>query len=76
MLKICKKLQEKRVVFVKILAIIIPENGEKVSKIKCLQLNQQTLFIKKSLITFTKMYTGSGRNTGKYITAFLKQGIT
>ena len=36
MLKICKKLQEKRFVFVKILAIIIPENGAKVSKIKCL----------------------------------------
>lgn len=44
MLKICKKLQEKRFVFVKILAIIIPENGAKVSKIKCLRLNQQTLF--------------------------------
>ena len=43
MLKICKKLQEKRFVFVKILAIIIPENGEKVSKIMCLRLNQQTL---------------------------------
>ena len=43
MLKICKKLQEKRFVFVKILAIIIPENGAKVSKIKCLRLNQQTL---------------------------------
>ena len=45
MLKICKKLQEKRFVFVKILAIIIPENGAKVSKIKCLRLNQQTLII-------------------------------
>ena len=43
MLKIRKKLQEKRFVFVKILAIIIPENGAKVSKIKCLRLNQQTL---------------------------------
>ncbi len=42
-LKICKKLQEKRFVFVKILAIIVPENGAKVSKIKCLQPNQQTL---------------------------------
>ncbi len=45
MLKICKKLQEKRFVFVKIFAIIIPENGAKVSKIKCLRLNQQTLII-------------------------------
>ena len=43
MLKICKKLQEKRFVFVKILAIIIPENGAKVSKIKCFQFAQQTL---------------------------------
>ncbi|WP_207723110.1 hypothetical protein, partial [Roseburia yibonii] len=43
MLKICKKLQEKRFVFVKILAIIIPESGAKVSKIKCLRLDQQTL---------------------------------
>lgn len=48
MLKICKKLQEKRFVFVKILAIIIPENGAKVSKIKCLRLNQQTLHKKDS----------------------------
>jgi len=48
MLKICKKLQEKRFVFVKILAIIIPENGAKVSKIKCLRLNQQTLIKCKS----------------------------
>ena len=39
-----KTLPEKRFVFVKILAIIIPENGAKVSKIKCLRLNQQTLF--------------------------------
>ena len=42
-LKSVRKLQEKRFVFVKILAIIIPENGAKVSKIKCLRLNQQTL---------------------------------
>ena len=49
MLKICKKLQEKRFVFVKILAIIIPENREKVSKIKCLRLNQQTL-VKASVL--------------------------
>ena len=48
MLKICKKLQEKRFVFVKILAIIIPENGAKVSKIKCLRLNQQTLLNSES----------------------------
>ena len=31
-------------VFVKILAIIIPENGAKVSKIKCFQFAQQTLY--------------------------------
>ena len=49
MLKICKKLQEKRFVFVKILAIIIPENGAKVSKIKCLRLNQQTLSIRLTI---------------------------
>ena len=30
-------------VFVKIIAIIIPENGAKVSKIKCFQFAQQTL---------------------------------
>ena len=44
-LKSVRKLQEKRFVFVKILAIIIPENGAKVSKIKCFQFAQQTLFI-------------------------------
>jgi len=43
-LKSVRKLQEKRFVFVKILAIIIPENGAKVSKIKCFQFAQQTLF--------------------------------
>ena len=42
-LKSVRKLQEKRFVFVKILAIIIPENGAKVSKIKCFQFAQQTL---------------------------------
>ena len=55
MLKICKKLQEKRVAFVKILAIIIPENGAKVSKIKCLRLNQQTLInFDKDFVIFAK----------------------
>ena len=44
-LKSVRKLQEKRFVFVKILAIIIPENGAKVSKIKCFQFAQQTLDI-------------------------------
>ncbi len=44
-LKSVRKLQEKRFVFVKILAIIIPENGAKVSKIKCFQFAQQTLFM-------------------------------
>ena len=54
-LKSVRKLQEKRIVSVKILAIIIPENGEKVSKIKCLQPNQQTLNKKiyTSAITIT-----------------------
>nr|DAQ86078.1 MAG TPA: hypothetical protein [Herelleviridae sp.] len=32
------------------LAIIIPENGAKVSKIKCFQFAQQTLFNKKYFI--------------------------
>lgn len=41
--KSVKKLQEKRFVFVKILAIIIPENGAKVNKIKCFQFAQQAL---------------------------------
>ena len=53
MLKICKKLQEKRFVFVKILAIIIPENGAKVSKIKCLRLNQHTLIKQCSYAKFS-----------------------
>ena len=44
-LKSVRKLQEKRFVFVKILAIIIPENEAKVSKIKCFQFAQQTLFM-------------------------------
>lgn len=44
-LKSVRKLQEKRFVFVKILAIIIPENRAKVSKIKCFQFAQQTLSI-------------------------------
>jgi len=48
-LKSVRKLQEKRFVFVKILAIIIPENGAKVSKIKCFQFAQQTLSIQVSL---------------------------
>ena len=58
MLKICKKLQEKRFVFVKILAIIIPENGAKVSKIKCLRLNQQTLFTSRLDTTYSRFLTG------------------
>ena len=45
-----RKLQEKRFVFVKTLAIIIPENGAKVSKIKCFQFAQQTLFSRKLVI--------------------------
>ena len=51
-LKSVRKLQEKRFVFVKILAIIIPENGAKVSKIKCFQFAQQTLL--KANITNTR----------------------
>ena len=54
-LKSVRKLQEKRFVFVKILAIIIPENGAKVSKIKCFQFAQQTLIMddeaRKRLLT-------------------------
>lgn len=50
-LKSVRKLQEKRFVFVKILAIIIPENGAKVSKIKCFQFAQQTLFKKDGRTT-------------------------
>ena len=46
-LKSVRKLQEKRFVFVKILAIIIPENGAKVSKIKCFQFAQQTLLMEQ-----------------------------
>ena len=49
-LKSVRKLQEKRFVFVKILAIIIPENGAKVSKIKCFQFAQQTLDMNKIII--------------------------
>ena len=49
-LKSVRKLQEKRFVFVKILAIIIPENGAKVSKIKCFQFAQQTLYRKKEQV--------------------------
>ena len=48
-LKSVRKLQEKRFVFVKILAIIIPENGAKVSKIKCFQFAQQTLINQQQL---------------------------
>ena len=49
-LKSVRKLQEKRFVFVKILAIIIPENGAKVSKIKCFQFAQQTLINENSVL--------------------------
>ena len=77
MLKICKKLQEKRFVFVKILAIIIPENGAKVSKIKCLRLNQQTLnkvfFLKRvndvaSLETFFSCFDSEVKGYSVYFT--------
>ena len=51
-LKSVRKLQEKRFVFVKILAIIIPENGAKVSKIKCFQFAQQTLLNSVFLFVF------------------------
>ncbi len=51
-LKSVRKLQEKRFVFVKILAIIIPENGAKVSKIKCFQFAQQTL-LNQSIFLYT-----------------------
>ena len=53
-LKSVRKLQEKRFVFVKILAIIIPENGAKVSKIKCFQFAQQTL--NKGIIDIAQLH--------------------
>ena len=56
-LKSVRKLQEKRFVFVKILAIIIPENGAKVSKIKCFQFAQQTLDIFEIIRKFTCSYS-------------------
>ena len=66
-LKSVRKLQEKRFVFVKILAIIIPENGAKVSKIKCFQFAQQTLSIKYfQSIEFCHVYF-KYPNTEKYI---------
>ena len=69
-LKSVRKLQEKRFVFVKILAIIIPENGAKVSKIKCLQLNQQTLI--NSLL----LYHHSRKMTTKNDRFWLKINIS
>lgn len=61
-LKSVRKLQEKRFVFVKILAIIIPENGAKVSKIKCFQFAQQTLFITyfSAVLIFYSCVKGKG----------------
>lgn len=55
-LKSVRKLQEKRFVFVKILAIIIPENGAKVSKIKCFQFAQQTLIIILSTVGAVELF--------------------
>ena len=65
MLKIYKKLQEKRFVFVKILAIIIPENGAKISKVKCLQLNQKTLNIDYRSCQEFPIVTGKNHGAGK-----------
>ena len=56
-LKSVRKLQEKRFVFVKILAIIIPENGAKVSKIKCFQFAQQTLNSNQKISKYSKGMT-------------------
>ena len=58
-LKSVRKLQEKRFVFVKILAIIIPENRAKVSKIKCFQFAQQTLIILQLLFSLQDRYDQS-----------------
>ena len=62
-LKSVRKLQEKRFVFVKILAIIIPENGAKVSKIKCFQFAQQTLNIQKNSVYGLLGPNGAGKST-------------
>ena len=65
-LKYVRKLQEKRFVFVKILAIIIPENGAKVSKIKCFQFAQQTLIRGKSADTEWKLRTETSKQNTYY----------
>ncbi|MBS5635990.1 MAG: hypothetical protein KHW38_06160, partial [Dorea sp.] len=59
-------------VFVKILAIIIPENGAKVSKIKCFQFAQQTLdkrFLRNILLLNPFYFFQSEYN--EYIANFL-----
>jgi len=63
-LKSVRKLQEKRFVFVKILAIIIPENGAKVSKIKCFQFAQQTLS-KKEFSLLLYLWENAGQIVSK-----------
>ncbi|MCZ7736548.1 hypothetical protein O8D19_12795, partial [[Ruminococcus] gnavus] len=64
-----RKLQEKRFVFVKILAIIIPENGAKVSKIKCFQFAQQTLYNEKGYYE-QKRKKDAERSPNGYITGY------
>ena len=66
-LKSVRKLQEKRFVFVKILAIIIPENGAKVSKIKCFQFAQQTLFKESIYLLLRSSLPFTCRHCRKYI---------
>ena len=63
-LKSVRKLQEKRFVFVKILAIIIPENGAKVSKIKCFQFAQQALS-KKEFSLLLYLWENAGQIVSK-----------
>ena len=64
-LKSVRKLQEKRFVFVKILAIIIPENGAKVSKIKCFQFAQQTLNTVNITFNHNRSLEGNWTKTGE-----------
>ena len=78
-LKSVRKLQEKRFVFVKILAIIIPENGAKVSKIKCFQFAQQTLIkerlghekIQTTLGTYGHLYPNTNVEVARKLTGVL-----
>ena len=72
-LKSVRKLQEKRFVFVKILAIIIPENGAKVSKIKCFQFAQQTLNNIESLIVYSTVLARVAKHEKNVLDLFKKE---